>query len=366
MSMTVSMIIWWKSSTPKLTRPSNDSHDIPVRDNENRTTSLGSLSSGIQTDFGSESSINVENSEDVGNTNDEQEEKKGTWNRLRQWSFNLTYAFRRHVLRTISSRTSHRYESIKSNNRRNSSTTFDYDMEAQYLLESDDEDREGISNHGMEDNLLGITDQKFYSTEREAEEEIEDQIRCGITSITVYTESMQSSDTRDSNETDDQIPSGYTSITVYNDSVQSSGERDSNETTYNHSKNVLTPTEHADELPSCENEEEIYNGKSRPKSSVNVANKTILTDDLDKHDKINDAESSSGSTDNHYAKLNTSVENPQYTELFPPNMQVILHEMSDSAENILESSRVQIEIKSDTDSTNNDYDDDTSGYLKLH
>ena len=82
---------------------------------------------------------------------------------------------------------------------------------------------------------------------------------------------------------------------------------------------------------------------------------------------VNEAEhvvNSPGSSDTHYEKLNKSDENPQYDELFPPNMQDILNELSDSAENILKFSRAQMERSEPDDCyTGDDYDDDTSEYL---
>ena len=75
--------------------------------------------------------------------------------------------------------------------------------------------------------------------------------------------------------------------------------------------------------------------KNTAKSSVNVLNKTVFTNDIDKFEEINDGEISSGALDTHYEKLNKSDENPQYAEIFPPNMQDILNELPDSAENIL-------------------------------
>ena len=89
------------------------------------------------------------------------------------------------------------------------------------------------------------------------------------------------------------------------------------------------------------------------------------TDYVDEAEEIHDLENSPGSSDTHYEKLNKSDENPQYAEIFPPNMQHILDEMPDSAENILEFSRAEMERRSeeDDDYTADDYDDDTSEYL---
>ena len=83
---------------------------------------------------------------------------------------------------------------------------------------------------------------------------------------------------------------------------------------------------------------------------------------------INDVESSSCSSDIRYEKLNKLDENPQYDEIFPPNMQDIFNELSDSAENMLEFSRLEMETRSEPGAgyTDDDYDEDTSGYLKLH
>ena len=210
--ISVPVTIWRKLSSEKLLRHFNGSQYIPVEDNESRTASLGSLSSGIQTDYASETSISVENTEDVTNTCDEQGKVSGTLNRLRQLTHNSTYAFRRHIVRPVSSTLTHRYASIKSIGRRNNSPSLEDDIEAQRLLESDDEDTEGISNPVVEYNPLGITDQTVYSTERKTDK-----------------------------ESDDQVPCGFTPITVYNDSMQSSSERNSSET--NHSKNLLTLVE---------------------------------------------------------------------------------------------------------------------------
>ena len=71
--------------------------------------------------------------------------------------------------------------------------------------------------------------------------------------------------------------------------------------------------------------------------------------------------SSSGT---HYEKLKKLDPNPPYAELFPPNMQDILKEMPDSAENILKFSRAETErSEADDDYTGYGYDDDISGYL---
>ena len=87
------------------------------------------------------------------------------------------------------------------------------------------------------------------------------------------------------------------------------------------------------------------------------------TDDVNESEEIRDM--GKCSSNRHYEKLNTSDENPQYAELFPPNMQDILSELSDSAENILEFSRAEMEIRSEPDGgyTADDYDNDTSEYL---
>ena len=55
----------------------------------------------------------------------------------------------------------------------------------------------------------------------------------------------------------------------------------------------------------------------------------------------------------------------QYAELFPPNMLDIIDELPDSAENILEFSRVEMETRSEPDGgyTGDSYDDDISDYM---
>ena len=72
------------------------------------------------------------------------------------------------------------------------------------------------------------------------------------------------------------------------------------------------------------------------KSSVSAVNNNGTDNEAE---EIYVVDNSPGSSDIHYEKLNKSDENPQYAELFPPNMQDILDEMPDSAENILEFSR---------------------------
>ena len=91
--------------------------------------------------------------------------------------------------------------------------------------------------------------------------------------------------------------------------------------------------------------------------------KIKATDDMDESEEVRDVDKCS--SDRHYEKLNKSDENPQYAELFPPNMQDILDEMPDSAENMLELSRVEMETRSEPDGgyTGDSYDDDISDYM---
>ena len=97
------------------------------------------------------------------------------------------------------------------------------------------------------------------------------------------------------------------------------------------------------------------------KSSVSVVNNNGTDNEAE---EIHDMNNSPGSSDTHYEKLNKSDENPQYAELFPPHMQDILKEMPDSAENILEFSRTEMERSKPDDGYSGDsYDDDISGYL---
>ena len=97
------------------------------------------------------------------------------------------------------------------------------------------------------------------------------------------------------------------------------------------------------------------------KSSVSVINNNGTDNEAE---EIDDLENSPGCSDTHYEKLNKLDENPQYAELFPPNMQDILDEMPDSAENILEFSRTEMERSEPDDGyTGDSYDDEISGYL---
>ena len=97
------------------------------------------------------------------------------------------------------------------------------------------------------------------------------------------------------------------------------------------------------------------------KSSVSVVNNNGTDNEAE---EIYVVDNSPGSSDTHYEKLNKSNENPQYAELFPPNMQDILDEMPDSAENILEFSRAEMERSEPDDGyTGDSYDDEISGYL---
>ena len=97
------------------------------------------------------------------------------------------------------------------------------------------------------------------------------------------------------------------------------------------------------------------------KSSVSVVNNNGTDNEAE---EIHDMNNSPGSSDTHYEKLKMSDENHQYAELFPPNMQDILKELSDSAENILEFSRAEMDRSGPEDGyTGDDYDDDTSEYL---
>ena len=87
------------------------------------------------------------------------------------------------------------------------------------------------------------------------------------------------------------------------------------------------------------------------------------SDDVD--GEVSDLGNSLGSSDAHYEKLKKLDQNPPNAELFPPNMQDIFKELPNSADNILNFSRAEMERRSerDDDYTGGGYDDDISGYL---
>ena len=131
---------------------------------------------------------------------------------------------------------------------------------------------------------------------------------------------------------------------------------------FDNNEHDLSATDVADTSGIVTSQEKKMNQPNDQNTKDQVQSTVSVTDDVD--GEVNEEGNSLCSSGAHYEKLNKSDQNPPYAELFPPNMLDILKEMSDSAENILNYSRAEMErSEPDDDYTGDGYDDDISGYL---